>query len=156
MKEWDQEGFPDLCFFLSHLFYLIVQHNTCHYLTNSCVCSVPQLCLTLCDPTDCSPPASSVHRILQTRILEWVAVSSWDCPDPGIEPASSALAGKFLITVPPGKSWQSLYLFVLVHYLSPFSTRTWILFYSLLYNPCAQNNAWKEVNTLSIFWRMNR
>ena len=35
-----------------------------------------QLCLTLCDPMDCSPPDSSVHGILQTRILEWVAVPS--------------------------------------------------------------------------------
>ena len=31
-----------------------------------------QLCLTLCNPTDCSPPASSVHGILQARILEYV------------------------------------------------------------------------------------
>ena len=30
--------------------------------------------LTLCDPMDCSPPGSSVHRILQARILEWVAI----------------------------------------------------------------------------------
>ena len=30
--------------------------------------------LSLCDPTDCSPPDSSVHRILQARILEWVAI----------------------------------------------------------------------------------
>ena len=44
--------------------------------------SVAQLCLTLCDPIDCSPPGSSVHVILQARILEWVAMpffrgSSW-------------------------------------------------------------------------------
>ena len=32
-----------------------------------------QLCLTLCDPADCSSPGSSVHGILQARILEWVA-----------------------------------------------------------------------------------
>ena len=30
----------------------------------------------LCDPMDCSPPGSSVHRILQERILEWVAMLS--------------------------------------------------------------------------------
>ena len=36
-----------------------------------------QLCLTLCDPMDCSPPGSSVHAILQARIPEWVAVSSF-------------------------------------------------------------------------------
>ena len=35
---------------------------------------VAQLCLTLCDPMDCSLPGSSVHGILQGRILEWVAI----------------------------------------------------------------------------------
>ena len=33
-----------------------------------------QLCPTVCDPTDCSPPGSSVHGILQARILEWAAM----------------------------------------------------------------------------------
>ena len=32
-------------------------------------------CLSLCDPIDCGPPGSSVHGILQARILEWVAIS---------------------------------------------------------------------------------
>ena len=42
-----------------------------------CVCawSVSQLCLTLCDPMDSSPPGSSVHGIFLERILEWVAIS---------------------------------------------------------------------------------
>ena len=35
-----------------------------------------QSCLTLCDPMDCSTPGSFVHRILQARILEWVAMPS--------------------------------------------------------------------------------
>ena len=35
---------------------------------------VAQLCSTLCDTTDYSPPGSPVHGILQARILEWVAV----------------------------------------------------------------------------------
>ena len=35
-----------------------------------------QSCLALCDPMDCSPPGSSVHGILQARILEWVAMRS--------------------------------------------------------------------------------
>ena len=34
-----------------------------------------QLCQTLCEPMDCSPPGSSVHGTLQARILEWVAIS---------------------------------------------------------------------------------
>ena len=35
---------------------------------------VTQSCSTLRDPTDCSPPGSSIHGILQARILEWVAL----------------------------------------------------------------------------------
>ena len=50
-----------------------------------------QLCPTLCNPIDGSPPGSSVHGILQARTLEWVATSPRDLPDPGIEPASPAL-----------------------------------------------------------------
>ena len=38
-------------------------------------CLVTKLCAALCDPMDCSPPGSSDHRISQTRILEWVAIS---------------------------------------------------------------------------------
>ena len=41
---------------------------------NSSISVVAQLCLTLCDPMECSPPGSSVHGILQARILEWVAI----------------------------------------------------------------------------------
>ena len=36
---------------------------------------VTQLCPTLCEPMNCSLPGSSVHGILQARILEWVAIS---------------------------------------------------------------------------------
>ena len=36
---------------------------------------VAQSCLTLSDPTDCSPPGSSVHGIFQVRVLEWVAIA---------------------------------------------------------------------------------
>ena len=36
---------------------------------------VAKLCLTLCNSLECSPPGSSVHGILQARILEWVATS---------------------------------------------------------------------------------
>ena len=46
------------------------------------------LCLKVidCDPMDCSPPGSSVHRILQIRILEWVAMPPpGELTDPGIQ-----------------------------------------------------------------------
>ena len=36
---------------------------------------VAQLCLTLCNPVDGSLPGSSIHRIFQARVLEWVAIS---------------------------------------------------------------------------------
>ena len=39
------------------------------------VCARAQLCLTLCNPMDCSSPGSSVHEISQARMLEWVAIS---------------------------------------------------------------------------------
>ena len=42
-----------------------------------CVCAKSlESCPTLCDPTDCSPPGSSVHGILQGRVVEQVAMSS--------------------------------------------------------------------------------
>ena len=46
------------------------------FIYSTVLCLVTQSCLTLCNPVDCSPPASSVHGILQVRILEWVAMSS--------------------------------------------------------------------------------
>ena len=59
-----------------------------------------QSCPILCKPMDYSPPGSSVHGILQARILEWVAMPSppGDLPDPGMEPTSlmsPALTGRF-------------------------------------------------------------
>ena len=43
---------------------------------HACVCAKSlQSCPTLCNPMDCSLPGSSVHRILQAGILEWVAIS---------------------------------------------------------------------------------
>ena len=38
-------------------------------------CLVSQLCLTLCHPMDCRPSGSSLHRIPQARLLEWVVIS---------------------------------------------------------------------------------
>ena len=72
------------------------------------MCMHVQSCPTPCNPTDCSPPGSSVYGILQARILEWVAISfsrrsSWPT---GIEPVSlmsPALAGSSLPPAPVGK-----------------------------------------------------
>ena len=66
---------------------------------------VAQSCLTLCNPMDCSPPSSSVHGILQARILEsgLPFPSSGHLPDLGIEPGSYALQEDSLPSEPPGK-----------------------------------------------------
>ena len=73
-----------------------------------CICTKSlQSCLIFCDPMDCSPPGSSVHGILQARILEWIAIPfsrgsfwprDWTCVSWGC-----CTAGRFFITEPPGK-----------------------------------------------------
>ena len=59
---------------------------------------VPQLCLTVCDPVDCSPPDFFVHEILLARILEWVAI-----PFSKVEAGSPALQADSLPSEPPRK-----------------------------------------------------
>ena len=65
-------------FWVSHVLQVTVMHSrsekqSCPTL-NHAPCSVAHLCQTLCDPMDGSLPGCSVHRILQARILEWVAI----------------------------------------------------------------------------------
>ena len=67
---------------------------------------VAQLCPTLCNPEDCSPPGSSIHGILQAfPILYWSGLpfpSPGDLPHPGIEPRSPALQADALTSESPG------------------------------------------------------
>ena len=88
---------------------------------NLCMCAQSlKSCPTLCDPMDCSPLCSSVHGILQARILEWIAMpSSGDLPNLGIESTSlrsPALAGTFFTTSTTWKV-QQLLKFPNVHYV---------------------------------------
>ena len=73
----------------------------------ACVHTHTHCHVRLCDPMDCNLPGSSVHAILQARILEWVVIPPpGNLPNPGIEPmslASPALAGIFFTTEPSGK-----------------------------------------------------
>jgi len=69
---------------------------------------VVQSSLPLCDPADYSPPGSSVHRILQARILDWVAILfSRRSSEPGGETGSPALQADSLLFEPPGKPKRS-------------------------------------------------
>ena len=67
-----------------------------------------QSCLTLWNPVGYSFPCSSVHGILQVRILGWVAmIPPGDLPNPGIKPVSlmsPALAGEFFTT---SATWEA-------------------------------------------------
>ena len=64
---------------------------------------VTQSCPTLCNPKNCSPPGSSVHGILQARILEWAAISfSRGYSPPSDQTWVSCIAGRFFTTEPPG------------------------------------------------------
>ena len=75
---------------------------------------VAQSCPTLCDPEDYSLPGSSVHGILQARILEWVTIPSpGDLPDPRIERRSPTLEADALTSDPLGKPMMSIILVVL-------------------------------------------
>ena len=79
-----------------------------------CVCAESlQSCPTLCNPTDCSPPGSSVRGILQARILQWLPCPPpGDLPDPGVEPmfpVSLALAGMFFTTSTTWEAQEDLY-----------------------------------------------
>ena len=64
------------------------------------MCLVPQLCLTLCDPMDCSPPGSSVHGDSPGKQLEWVAILS---SRGSSQPRSPALQADSSLSEPPEK-----------------------------------------------------
>ena len=67
---------------------------------------VAQSCPTLCDPMDCSLPDSSVHGLLQARILEWVAISfSRESSQPRDRTGVSCMQADALPSEPPGKSF---------------------------------------------------
>ena len=84
-----------------------------------CVCMCAKLlqsCLTLCDPMDCSPTDSSVHGILQARILEWLPFPPPGdlriFPTQGLNPWLLCLLhwqASSLPIVPPGKPYIYIY-----------------------------------------------
>ena len=72
-----------------------------------CVKSL-QSCPTLCDPMDCSPPGSSVHGILQARLLEWVAIPfcrGSSPPSQQLNPSVLHWQADSLLSEPPGRSF---------------------------------------------------
>ena len=77
---------------------------------------VTQSCLTLCDPMDSSLPGFSVHGILQTRTLEWVAIPfSRGFSQPRIKPRSPALQADSLLLEPPKISATIIFNLLFIH-----------------------------------------
>ena len=80
-----------------------------------------QSCLTLSDPMDGSPPGSSVHRILQVRILEWVSglpcPPPGDLPDPGIQSISTATLALQADSLPLKP--RNVYLRYFIYFIPP-------------------------------------
>ena len=76
----------------------VLRYSTGNYIQCPVCVLVAQSCPTLCDPVDCSPPGSSVHEILQARILEWVAIPFYQGPSrPRDRTWVSCIAGRFFI-----------------------------------------------------------
>ena len=74
-------------------------HSSYSFVIPCYCCLIGKLCLTLCDPMDCSLPGSSVHGILQARILEWAAISFSRGSSPPRDPTCIfCTAGEFFIT----------------------------------------------------------
>ena len=73
--------------------------NTYCWKVHECVCTLS--CLTLCNPMDRSPPGSSVHGILQARLLEWIAMPF--SSQPRDRTRVSCIAGGFFTAEPLGK-----------------------------------------------------
>ena len=78
------------------MYFLTVGKLLYNVVLVSAVCVlVAQSCLTLCDPIDYSLPGSSVHEILQARILEWIAIPfSRGSPRPRDQTWVSGIAGR--------------------------------------------------------------
>ena len=106
------------------------------------VVSVAYLCPILWDPMDCSPPGSSVHGMLQSRILEWVAIPfSRGSSRPRDQTWVSCIVGRFFTAwVPREYTHGSVYMAILISQLvptspspsvftCPFSTSVWFLIF---------------------------
>ena len=96
-------------------------HLTSHHLRPALCVLVSQFCLTLCDPLNCSPPGSSLHGILQARVLEWVAISfsrgsawlrNWT--------QDSGIAGRFFTIWATREALETCIGFPQIYFLCPF------------------------------------
>ena len=116
---------------------------------------VIQPCLTLCDPIECHPPASSIHGIFQARILEWVAISSsrgtFQSRDQTYVSCVSCITGRFFSAEPPGKPYiysipQDLLLQITLALI--LLRRNTVVFCKATYSAC-KLSSFLKLNTLN-------
>ena len=89
------------------------QISLTHILYPLCVCLVPQSCLTLCNPMERSLPGSSVHGILQARIVEWVTISFCRASSqPRDQTQVSCIAGWFFTVWTTREAWHSTEIYL--------------------------------------------
>ena len=89
-------------------YFLFIEINSNFYVCCAMVSKLLQLCLTLCNPMDCNVPVSSVHGILQARILEWVAMpSSRGSSQPRIIPTSFKYPALTSVLFTTSISWEA-------------------------------------------------
>ena len=115
-----------------------------------------QSCPTLCDPMDCRPPSSSVHEILQARILDWVVMpfsgqSSW----PRDQTHVSCTADRFLPLGPSGEPvnslyWIPLHFVVFVHFKVLLKHLS--MFYGFPHKPYSSFCNWGKSKWSLAFW----
>ena len=105
------QGSPNTIYVCVYIYIYTHIHTHIHII---CVCMCAkslQSCPTLCSPINCILPGSSIHGILQARILEWLPCPPpEDLPDPWMEPSFlmyPALADGFFTT---SATWEAVYI----------------------------------------------
>ena len=131
--------------FSDHHFNRTILITVLRICNRGCVLSL-QLCPTLCDPMNCSPPDSSVYGISQARILEWFAISfSRGSSQPMNQTWVSwafFIGNEFFTTEPPGKPIYVVFkhkwflLYILFSHMINFSLKIYVGDFHTYRIPC--------------------
>ena len=101
------------CFFICCLSSMMMMMMTMMMMMCVCMCVcvlAAQLCLTLCEPMNCSLPGSSVHGILQARTLEWIAIPFFRGSSPPRDRTQvSCIAGRFFTVWATREAFPMIY-----------------------------------------------
>ena len=108
--------------------YLCLYTHIC-----TCMCARSLQFVQLCDPRDCSPPGSSVHGILQARILKRVSMPFSRGSSRPRDQTQVPCIGRRVLTT--SSTWEAPYVYVLesiINVIHISGVIVWVLFYNLL------------------------